>query len=171
MTSNAWRAHRVHVGSIDVGFIDEADAFALRQIALAPAKPRKPPAYPTAVDQFHVGAFGDGEIVSAATFMIENPDPEDTQMSLPLRCWRIRAMATLAPLRRRGYASAILAYGIHEIRKRQGVVVWCNGRVTAASFYEHHRFRRVRGIRHAPNVPDHFRFVRELVDDNVAPAS
>jgi GNAT superfamily N-acetyltransferase len=179
MISNARRpnesdrseAHRKHSGYIEVSFVDETDAFALRRIALAPAKPRTPPAYPTAVDQFHVAAFSDRIIVSAASFIVEDPDPEDTPMALPLRCWRIRAMATLPSLRRQGYASAILDHGINEIRNRRGVVVWCNGRVTAASFYEHHGFRQVGGIRHAANLPDHFRFVRELIDATIAPAS
>jgi len=162
---------RTNIRGTEIRLINETEAFALREIALAPAKARIPPAYPTAPDQFHVGAFFEGIIVSAASFIIEDPDVEDSFIAAPYRSWRVRAMATLPSFRRRGCASLVLNHGIDEIRNRRGVVIWCNGRVTAAPFYEHHGFRQIGNIRHLPNLPNHYRFVRELVDVDNAPIS
>lgn len=111
----------------------------LRLRVLRPGQPR------TAVDHehdywpdtFHVGAFEpEGVVVACATFY-----PEPTSDGRP--GWRLRAMATAPEVRGKGYGATVLRFGIDEIRRRGGRLLWCNARSGAVWFYEYVGLHRV----------------------------
>ncbi|WP_411784456.1 GNAT family N-acetyltransferase [Bradyrhizobium sp. UFLA01-814] len=144
---------------LHVCLISEEAGLDLRTSELAPAPPKPVPAYPHAKALFHVGAYCGSVLASVGTFTLEDMDPD--QGSQPSgRSWRIRGMATAKGFRRHGFASAVIEHGLREIRRRGGLLVWCNGRTTAISFYRHHKFEQIGGERRLPGLQPHFRFRR-----------
>ncbi|MGY4167835.1 aminotransferase class I/II-fold pyridoxal phosphate-dependent enzyme [Bradyrhizobium sp. USDA 4529] len=160
-----------HTASIDhsptsdtdlhVCFISEEAGLDLRTTELVPALPKPVPAYPYAKALFHVGAYCGSVLASVGTFILE--DMESAQKGQPSgRSWRIHGMATAKHLRRVGFASAVLNHGLREVRRRGGLLIWCNGRTTASSFYRHHGFEQVGDERHLPGLPPHYCFKRAI---------
>ncbi|WP_083754855.1 aminotransferase class I/II-fold pyridoxal phosphate-dependent enzyme [Bradyrhizobium murdochi] len=146
---------------LHVRFISEAAGLDLRTSELAPAPAKPVPAYPYAKVLFHVGAYCGSILASVATFILEDMEPDQESQSSG-RSWRIRGMATAKDFRRLGFASAVLDHGLREIRRRGGLLVWCNGRRTAGSFYRHHRFEQIGDERHVPGLLPHYRFRRAI---------
>ncbi len=143
-----------------VCLISEEAGLDLRTSELAPAPAKAVPAYPYAKVLFHVGAYCGPTLASVATFILEGMEPH--QESQSGRSWRIRGMATAKDFRRLGFASSVLHHGLREIRRRGGLLVWCNGRKAAGSFYRHHGFEQIGEERHVPGLPPHYRFKRAL---------
>jgi GNAT superfamily N-acetyltransferase len=103
-------------------------------------------------DTFHVAAFGPrSKVTACATFYPELP-PGKTED----HAWRLRAMASLPQLRGQGYASAALRYGIAEIRRRGGTLLWCNARSGAVGFYERIGFSIVSDEFEVESIGPHF---------------
>jgi GNAT superfamily N-acetyltransferase len=101
-------------------------------------------------DTFHVAAFDPaGEVVACATLY-----PEPTADGR--RGWRLRAMATAPEVRGRGYGSAALRFGLDEVRRRGGVLVWCNARSGALWFYERLGFSIVSEEFEIPPIGAHY---------------
>ncbi|WP_354084727.1 GNAT family N-acetyltransferase [Bradyrhizobium sp. S3.3.6] len=146
---------------LHVCLISEEGGFDLRTSELAPAPPKPVPAYPDAKALFHVGAYCGSVLASVGTFTLEDMDSDQGSQSSG-RSWRIRGMATARDFRRLGFASAVLDHGLREIRKRGGLLVWCNGRTTARWFYRHHGFEQIGGERQVPGLQPHYRFKRAI---------
>jgi predicted N-acetyltransferase YhbS len=71
-------------------------------------------------------------------------------------------MATAVEQRGRGIGGAVLEFGVAEVARRGGTVVWCNGRVRAGDFYRRHGFVAVgEEFQVEPSGP-HYVFVRSL---------
>jgi predicted GNAT family N-acyltransferase len=114
-----------------VDFVTPADLHALRLEVLRPGQPASSVdhEYDYWPDTFHVAAFtANGEIAACATFYPE-PTPDGRA------AWRLRAMASAPALRGRGYGARALRFGIAEIRRRGGLLLWCNARSGALWFY------------------------------------
>ncbi|WP_375166762.1 GNAT family N-acetyltransferase [Bradyrhizobium brasilense] len=146
---------------LHVCLISEEAGFDLRTSELAPAPPKPVPAYPDAKAQFHVGAYCGPILASVGTFTLEDIDSDQGSQSFG-HSWRIRGMATAKDFRRCGFASAVLEHGLREIRRCRGLLVWCNGRTTASSFYRYHKFEQIGGERQLPGLQPHFRFRRVI---------
>ncbi|WP_146992666.1 GNAT family N-acetyltransferase [Bradyrhizobium macuxiense] len=146
---------------LHVCLISEEAGLDLRTSELAPAPPKPVPAYPDAKALFHVGAYYGSVLASVGTFTLEDMDSDQGSQSSG-RSWRIRGMATATEFRRLGFASAVLDHGLREIRQRGGLLVWCNGRTTASSFYRYHKFEQMGGERQLPDLQPHFRFRRVI---------
>ncbi|MCC8944237.1 GNAT family N-acetyltransferase [Bradyrhizobium sp. Arg62] len=146
---------------LHVRFISEEAGLELRTLALAPAPPRPVPAYPSAKALFHVGAYCGSALASVGTFVLEDMETDQDDQSSG-HSWRVHGMATAPEFRRLGFASAVLDHGLREIRRRAGLLVWCNGRTTASSFYRHHGFEQIGGERTLPGFPTHYRFKRAI---------
>lgn len=164
---NNYSSHPGTIGQVPLAdtdlrvcLISEEAGFELRTMALAPAPPKPVPAYPYADEVFHVGAYCGPLLASVGSFILEDMGLEE--MRVPGSAWRIRGMATATEFRRLGFASAVLEHGLREIRRRGGVLVWCNGRTTAGGFYRHHSFRQIGGERNIPGLQPHYRFARHL---------
>ena len=123
--------------SIDVEFVKALVLHALRRQVLRPGQPwgSVDHDYDSWPDTFHVAAFGPrGEIAACASF---HPDTAPHRPeSAAEKTWRLRAMASLPEVRGQGYGAAALRYGIAEIRRRGGALLWCNARSGAVGFYE-----------------------------------
>ncbi|WP_354258594.1 GNAT family N-acetyltransferase [Bradyrhizobium sp. F1.13.3] len=144
-----------------VCLISEEAGLDLRNSELTPAPPKPVPAYPDAKALFHVGAYCGSVLASVGTFTLEDMDLDQGSPSSG-RSWRIRGMATAQEFRRLGFASAVLDHGLREIRRRGGLLIWCNGRTTAGSFYRHHGFEQIGDQRHVRGLPSHYRFKRAI---------
>jgi GNAT superfamily N-acetyltransferase len=130
--------------SIDVEFVKPLVLHALRRQVLRPGQPWSSVVhdYDSWPDTFHVAAFGPrGEVAACASF---HPDAAPHRSNAdPTKTWRLRAMASLPEVRGQGYGAAALRYGIAEIRRRGGTLLWCNARSGAVGFYEKLGFSRV----------------------------
>lgn len=125
------------VVTIHVEFVQPLVLHALRRQVLRPGQPWSSVAhdYDTWPETFHVAAFGPrGEVAACASF---HPDSAPHRPEAdPDTTWRLRAMASLPEVRGQGYGAAALRYGIAEIRRRGGRLLWCNARSGAVGFYE-----------------------------------
>jgi GNAT superfamily N-acetyltransferase len=128
--------------------------YVLRRDVLRPGQPLSAVMhdYDSQPDTFHVAAFGPrNQVAACATFYPELP-PGKTKD----HAWRLRAMASLPQLRGQGYASAALRYGIAEIRRRGGTLLWCNARSGAVGFYEGIGFSIVSDEFEVESIGPHF---------------
>ncbi|WP_430641325.1 GNAT family N-acetyltransferase [Bradyrhizobium forestalis] len=148
--------HTLHIGSVK-----EADCYGLRKAGLQPAEARAVPAYPYAKEQFHLAAFAGFELVSVATFLLEDQSQDGTYSAVGFS-WRLRGMATHPRHRNSGYATAVLEHGVRLLRRRQASLLWANGRSSAIGFYLKHGFIRVGDEQVKPGVQPHYRIERRL---------
>jgi GNAT superfamily N-acetyltransferase len=134
----------VRPASIDVEFVKALVLHALRRQVLRPGQPWSSVDhdYDSWPDTFHVAAFGPrGEVAACASF---HPDSAPHRADAdPNKTWRLRAMASLPEVRGQGYGAAALRYGITEVRRRGGTLLWCNARSGAVGFYERLGFSTV----------------------------
>jgi GNAT superfamily N-acetyltransferase len=126
---------------IDVEFVRPEILYVLRRDVLRPGQSLNAVMhdYDFAPETFHVAAFGPRNQVSACATFYPEPAPCETND----HSWRLRAMASLPELRGQGYGAAALRYGIAEIRRRGGTLLWCNARSVAVGFYERLGFSTV----------------------------
>ncbi|WP_271611702.1 GNAT family N-acetyltransferase [Bradyrhizobium sp. CCBAU 21362] len=146
--------------TLHIGSVKEADCYELRKIGLQPAEARPVPAYAYAQEQFHLAALVGFELVSVATFLLE--DQSEDAYSATGFSWRLRGMATHPRHRDCGYATAVLEHGLRLLRRRQASLLWANGRSSAIGFYLKHGFVRVGEERVKPGVLAHYRIERRL---------
>jgi GNAT superfamily N-acetyltransferase len=126
---------------IDVEFVRPEILYVLRRDVLRPGQPLSAAMhdYDFQPDTFHVAAFGPRNQVAACATFYPEPAPYEAND----HSWRLRAMASLPELRGQGYGAAALRYGIAEIRRRGGTLLWCNARSGAVGFYEQIGFSTV----------------------------
>lgn len=140
------------------------EIFALRWAVLRTGKPRATAEYPEDArdDVFHVAAYDDaGEVRGCVTFF---PDPLPGQDGL---AYRFRGMGSAPEVRGRGFGAAALLAGLRECAVRGAELAWCNGRTSAAGFYEHFGFARVgEEFQLSPSGPHHV-FVTADLDRRV----
>ncbi len=79
----------------------------------------------------HFGAFDGDRLIAVATV---HPDPCPDRANVP--AWRLRGMATLEPYRGRGAGRALIDRCVAHVWERGARLLWCNGRLGAARFYE-----------------------------------
>lgn len=118
---------------MEVKQIDAIDTHSLRHKILRPNQDASALNYPGDDDDgtFHLGAFVKEELVSVASFYMDNhPDIKDEFQ------YRLRGMATLDEHRSKGYSLALLNTAIPIIEKNNIHVLWCNARKSALGFYE-----------------------------------
>jgi len=115
--------------------VDPAVTRALRNSVLRPGLP---------LDAVHWPALEDPE---AATFAVIGDDesPLTTVSVLPEPCpwrpddgpaWRLRGMATTEEARGQGVGRLALDAAVAHVRAEGAVLLWCNARDVALSFYE-----------------------------------
>jgi GNAT superfamily N-acetyltransferase len=140
VTANENEPAPKHV-KIDVEFVRPEILYVLRRDVLRPGQPLTAAMhdYDFKPDTFHVAAFGPRNQVAACATFYPEPPPEQAAEN----AWRLRAMASLPELRGQGYGAAALRYGIAEIRRRGGTMLWCNARSGALGFYERIGFSTV----------------------------
>jgi GNAT superfamily N-acetyltransferase len=116
------------------------EIFALRWAVLRTGMPRETAVYPedSRGDVFHIAVRDDEGAVKSCVTFFPDPLPGETAPA-----YRFRGMASSPEVRGHGYGAAALAAGLRECAVRGAQLVWCNGRVSAAGFYEHLGFTAV----------------------------
>jgi GNAT superfamily N-acetyltransferase len=129
------------------------EIFDLRWAVLRTGLPRETAVYPEDAygGTFHIAAYDEaGAVRGCATFFPDPfpdqfpdpfpgpfPDPSpfpDSGRSAP--AYRFRGMGSAPEVRGRGFGAAALTAGLRECASRGAELVWCNGRTSAAGFYE-----------------------------------
>ncbi|MQW59539.1 GNAT family N-acetyltransferase [Sinorhizobium meliloti] len=111
---------------------------------------------------FHVGAFIAKDLVATASFALDSPMTL-VASSGARSVWRLRAMATHPNYQGKGIGRRVVDFGLQEVTRRGGGVVWCEGRVSAISFYEHCGFHSLGRVFHNPTTGPHVALVKPLV--------
>jgi GNAT superfamily N-acetyltransferase len=123
--------------------------FPLRWAVLRTGMPREAAVYPEDArpETFHIAAYDEqGAVRGCATFF---PDPHPdfgggfARPGDGVPAHRFRGMGSAPEVRGRGFGAAALRAGLRECAARGAALVWCNGRTSAAGFYEHLGFTAV----------------------------
>ena len=69
--------------------------------------------------------------------------------------WRLRGMAAAGEWRGRGVGSALMSAVIDHVAARGGGLLWCNARLPAVGFYEHHGLRTIGDQWEEPFIGSH----------------
>lgn len=139
--------------------IDAATAMTVRWPVLKTGRPANDARFPEDDDPatLHLGAYDGDALVGVATWFLD-PCPEHEGVP----AWRLRGMAALAAHRGRGVGRLLLERGLEAGRDRGASIAWCNGRVSAAGFYEKAGFVIEGEPFELPWTGPHRRFVRRL---------
>lgn len=139
--------------------IESSDTLSIRNQILRPGRPVTDCVFPgDEEDQnFHLGAFVDGKLVSIASFYLENHEKFDAKVQ-----YRLRGMATLEDYRHKGYSASLIQTGLPIIKSNQGSLIWCNARTSAIGFYEKIGFEKVSKEFHIQDVGPHVLMKMEL---------
>jgi predicted GNAT family N-acyltransferase len=76
--------------------------------------------------------------------------------------WQLRGMATDAAVRGAGAGRALVAAGLEAVTARDGDLLWCDARATAAGFYERMGFTVATGPYDKPGIGPHLGMFVEL---------
>lgn len=117
---------------LEVKKIDSEQTYEIRHTVLRPHQSLEECKYDTDNKQgsFHVGAFLDGQLISIASFCLE--DLPDFSYE---RHYRLRAMATLDDYRNSGAGRAVVQFAEKEIKNQDVYLLWCKGRTTVQQYY------------------------------------
>ena len=137
----------------------------LRSVVLRPGMPLEECVFlnDDAPATIHVGAIENGRVVGIASFYHEAMPLEFEKTGFAnARAWRLRGMA-VEPMRQgQGIGLKVLQFGIAEIARRGGSLLWCNARTVAMGFYRIAGFE-VRGEEFdIPGVGPHFVMVYRI---------
>ncbi|SHL04039.1 GNAT family N-acetyltransferase [Actinacidiphila paucisporea] len=116
------------------------EIFALRWAVLRTGLPRETAVYPEDArpDTFHIAAYDEsGTVQGCATFFPDGLPGEAAP------AYRFRGMGSAPEIRGQGFGAAALVAGLRECAARGAGLVWCNGRIAAAGFYERLGFTAV----------------------------
>ena len=110
----------------------------LRQAILRPHQRAEELVYQgdDAPDSAHLGAFVDTKLVGIASVYHEAPKGESNEGA-----WRLRGMAVVRGLHRKGIGSLLLRICIDYACEHGGTMMWFNARSTAVPFYRAHGFQ------------------------------
>jgi predicted GNAT family N-acyltransferase len=133
----------------------------LHALRLEVLRPGQPPSsvdhdYDYWPDTFHVAAFDAADNLAACATFYPEPTADGRD------AWRLRAMASAPHLRGQGYGAGALRFGIAEVKRRGGALLWCNARTGAVWFYERFGFATVSDEFHIPPIGPHYVMEIEL---------
>ncbi|HEX5689484.1 MAG TPA: GNAT family N-acetyltransferase [Roseiflexaceae bacterium] len=112
--------------------IAAADTRPLRHALLRPHQPPEALVYPGDDDPLalHAGAFVDDALVGIASVA-----PGACPLVPADAPWRLRGMAVMPAMQRRGLGAALIHACVEHILANGGTLLWCNGRTSALPFY------------------------------------
>jgi GNAT superfamily N-acetyltransferase len=105
----------------------------------------------------HAGAFRAGQLIGIASIA-----PEACPAAPGRSGWRLRGMAALPEVQRRGYGAALLDVCVAHMIRHGGEVLWCNGRTTAMAFYRAQGFAPYGDEFESPGTGPHYIFWRDV---------
>jgi GNAT superfamily N-acetyltransferase len=133
--------------------ISAAETRPLRQAVLRPHQRVEELVYrgDDSPEAAHFGAFLDAELVGIASVYREPPHGEPDP-----RAWRLRGMAVVPRVQRKGIGGLLLRACIDHAKQHGATMLWFNARTPAVPFYEAHGFR-IRGEEfELPDIGPHY---------------
>lgn len=109
--------------------ISPEQTYDLRHSVLWPDKPIEYVKVENDAEGYHFGALQNGEIVAVISLFVQND------------IGRFRKFATRPDCQGQGIGSQLLYHVMAEARRLGATVLWCDARLSAASFYERFGFR------------------------------
>lgn len=106
---------------------------------------------------FHVGLFHNKQLISIASFNIENHPYFNSDKQ-----YHLRAMATLPAYRNMGAGRTVVNYAEEKIRLKGFEIIWCNGRTSVQAYYEKLGFKPYGEIFDYPGLGPHIVMYKEL---------
>lgn len=136
----------------------------MRANILRPGAPFERSVYPLddETESLHLGAFEDERLITVASFFHEPPPGEDISGA-----WRLRGMATLPEVQRRGYGRAVLLEGISYVASKRGTLLWCNARTDAVDFYRKLQFETEGSEQKTEHGTGFIRMKRAVTPDDI----
>lgn len=139
------------------------DAGTGRDLRMQVLRPHQAPGeamYPleNAPSTAHYAAVDPGGEVLAVGSVMADPHPRHPAEG----DWRVRGMATRAPLRGAGLGGMVLAELERHAREHGGRRVWCNARTGARRFYEGAGFQVEGDEFEIPEIGPHFLMAKPL---------
>ncbi|WP_050424558.1 GNAT family N-acetyltransferase [Bradyrhizobium tropiciagri] len=159
LQSNADFLRTIPTLDVEVRLISLEEGEELRRRVLRPGEKNWRISFCPASDFFHMGAFHASQLVSVASFLVESSDNAFIGQG---ESWRLRGMATSPEMQSRGVGGRVLGQGLAEVEKRNGALVWCHGRLSAARFYQNHGFESVGDVFEIPGTGLHALYIRKL---------
>lgn len=144
---------------MDIRPITSAEARTVRLLVLRPGLPPESARLEHDDDSGtrHFGAFEGARLVGVATFF-----PEPCPLRPGPRAWRLRGMATLADMQRRGGGRGLVTEGVRGARADHAELMWCNARVSARGFYEQLGFATLGDEFELPVAGPHYVMIKDL---------
>ena len=144
---------------MEVRQIEAKDTYPLRQRVLRPHGTLDDCFFEGDNDEntFHLGAFLNEELVSVASFYLNNhPEiPNEYQ-------FRLRGMATDDSHRGKGLSSELLRVAFPIIKNNHVEVVWCNARSSAVGFYEKIGFKKIGPEFEVTKIGPHYLMIKQI---------
>lgn len=141
--------------------ITAEDARPIRHRVLRPGQSADRLVYPDddASTSLHLGAHtSTGELVSVASFY-QQPMPDSDSPAI-----RLRGMATLPDHRSQGHGRRLIETALGQLtgqRITTPLIMWCNARTSAASYYKRLGFKQVGDIFDIQDIGQHAVMVLE----------
>lgn len=137
---------------LEVKLIEPEETYSLRHRILRPHMELKDCMYDTDhfEDTFHLGAFLGNQLVSIASFNIENHPAFPAE-----RQYRLRGMATLEEFRNLGSGRKIVSFAEKMIKSEEATLLWCNARTTVKDYYDKIGFQTHGDVFDYPSIGPH----------------
>jgi GNAT superfamily N-acetyltransferase len=145
---------------MQVRIVDAQRTRALRRAILRPSWPEDAAMHgDDDPDAVHLALIEDPDVLLAACLLLERPYPQRPEES---GTWQLRGMATVPERQGTGLGTRLLDAAVDEARARDGRVLWCEARSSAAGFYARNGFA-VDGAEYAhaeTGLPHHYMWRR-----------
>lgn len=132
----------------------------LRHSVLRPYQPMEACLYDTDYQEggFHVGAFYEGKLISAASFC-----PELNQDFSCRKQYRLRAMATHEEYRKLGAGRLVVTFAERILKENGTELLWCMGRTSVQEYYERLAFKPHGEVFDYPPIGPHIVMMKKLI--------
>jgi predicted GNAT family N-acyltransferase len=105
---------------------------------------------------FHLGVFREEKLIGIASFMKTNKELFSKNQ------YQLRGMATLLEVRGLGFGKELILKSIEVLKEKGIVVLWCNAREIALSFYENLGFEIIGDSFDISEIGTHYLLKKEI---------
>ena len=106
---------------------------------------------------FHIGLFDKEKLVGVASFFKNTNTKFDTANQ-----YQLRGMAILSSYQGKGLGKLILQYGENELKTLNTILLWCNARERAVTFYEKQNYKKTGEPFDIKGIGTHFLMYKKL---------
>lgn len=143
----------------DVKEIAPEMTYSIRHTVLRPYQTLNDCVYDTDFmdSSFHVGLFHNEQLISIASFNLENHPYFNSDKQ-----YHLRAMATLPSYRNMGAGRGVITYAEERLKLKGFEIIWCNGRTSVQGYYENLGFKSYGEIFDYPGLGPHIVMYKKL---------